>query len=385
MLIAYRRLGMMVGETVQSSAHYLLWYATDKDRLFANKLFQQQIAGTGSGDHYSQLEHVKTGEVRPMAPAERINPELVSEEWRPFQLISLTTGGFRPNTTIDFEFDGRTYHPGPNKCWRTTREGLERLVKAKRVVRAGNTLRYKQYLDDFPLTEVTTIWEDTARDSENYYVVQTPSGIVRRCVLMTTRPGDLVLDPTCGSGTSAFVGEQWGRRWITIDTSRVPLALTRQRMLTATFPYYQLNDPSHGPASGFVYARNKNRRGEEVGGIVSHVTLKAIANNEPPDEEVLVDRPEIDNSFVRVTGAFTVEATIPAPVDWEGDGVPETGEESAEAYGSFIDRMLEILRKSPVLHVGGGKTVTLRNVRPPATTDKSPSRSSTIAATSSWW
>ncbi|MGH7306865.1 MAG: hypothetical protein ACRELZ_26625 [Candidatus Rokuibacteriota bacterium] len=139
-------------------------------------------------------------------------------------------------------------------------------------------------------------------------------------------------------------------------------------MLTATFPYYQLNDPSHGPASGFIYARNKNRRGEEVGGIVPHVTLKAIANNEPPAEEVLVDRPEIDNSFVRVTGAFTVEATIPAPVDWEGDGVPDTGEESAEAYGSSIDRMLEILRRSPVLHVGGGKTVTLRNIRPPART-----------------
>ena len=111
-------------------------------------------------------------------------------------------------------------------------------------------------------------------------------------MLMTTDPGDLVLDPTCGSGTTAYVAEQWGRRWITIDTSRVPLALARQRLLTATFPWYQLKDDARGPAGGFVYKRKQNNQGEEVGGIVPHVTLKIIANNEPPDEEVLVDRPE---------------------------------------------------------------------------------------------
>ena len=111
---------------------------------------------------------------------------------------------------------------------------------------------------------------------------------------MTTDPGDLVLDPTCGSGTTAYVAEHWGRRWITIDTSRVPLALARQRLLTATFPYYELRDPPDGPAAGFVYERKQNRKGEEVGGIVPHVTLESIANNEPPQEEVLVDRPEVD-------------------------------------------------------------------------------------------
>ena len=140
------------------------------------------------------------------------------------------------------------------------------------------------------------------RDPENYYVVQTPSNVIERCLLMTTDPGDLVLDPTCGSGTTAYVAEQWGRRWITIDTSRVPLALARQRLLTATFNYYELKEPAHGPSGGFVYKRKQNNKGEEVGGIVPHVTLKSIANNEPPDEEVLVDRPEADNKFVRVTG-----------------------------------------------------------------------------------
>jgi len=134
---------------------------------------------------------------------------------------------------------------------------------------------------------------------------------------MTTDPGDLVLDPTCGSGTTAYVAEQWGRRWITIDTSRVPLALARQRLLTGTFPWYELKDDNRGPAGGFVYKRKQNKKGEEVGWIVPHITLKSIANNEPPQEEVLVDRPEKQSGITRVTGPFCVEATIPTPVGWE--------------------------------------------------------------------
>ncbi|MGH8773540.1 MAG: DNA methyltransferase, partial [Burkholderiales bacterium] len=193
--------------------------------------------------------------------------------------------------------------------------------------------------------------------------------VVARCMLMTTDPGDLVLDPTCGSGTTAYVAEQWGRRWITIDTSRVPLALARQRLLTATFPYYELKEEARGPAGGFVYKRKRNNRGEEVGGIVPHITLKSIANNEPPAEEVLVDRPEKDSRITRVTGPFCVEATIPTPVDWEGDGVEDSGvARIVESHGSFVDRMLEVLRKSPVLQVGGGKKVTLKNLRMPAKT-----------------
>jgi adenine-specific DNA-methyltransferase len=146
------------------------------------------------------------------------------------------------------------------------------------------------------------------------------------------------------------------------------LALTRQRLLTATFPYYQLKDEPRGPVGGFGYIRKQNRAGEEIGGIVPHVKLENIANDEPPEQEVVVDRPEVDPRYVRVTGPFTVEATIPAPVDWEGDGAVDTGAEAAEEHASFLDRMLEVLRKSPVLHVGGGRTLTLKNIRPPART-----------------
>ncbi|MBV8265640.1 MAG: hypothetical protein JO252_04765 [Planctomycetaceae bacterium] len=184
---------------------------------------------------------------------------------------------------------------------------------------------------------------------------------------MTTDPGDLVLDPTCGSGSTAFVAEQWGRRWITIDASRVPLALARQRLLTATFPFFQLKDESRGPSGGFIYKRKQNNRGEEIGGIVPHITSGSIANNEPPSEEVLVDRPERDDSITRVTGPFTVEATIPTAMDWPEEGQP-SHETPGAADGAFADRMLEVLRKSPVLRLEGNKTVTLKNVRPPAKT-----------------
>jgi len=199
---------------------------------------------------------------------------------------------------------------------------------------------------------------------------------------MTTDPGDLVLDPTCGSGTTAYVAEQWGRRWITIDTSRVPLALARQRLLTATFPYYELavagrqwsetgnRQPAtdNNPAHGFVYRRRQNAKGEEVGGIVPHVTLKSIANNEPPEEEVLVDRPEVVKGVVRVTGPFVVEATIPTPVDFEADGEEDSKARTPEQLASHIERMLEALRRAPVLRLPGNQTVTFRNVRQPAKT-----------------
>jgi adenine-specific DNA-methyltransferase len=182
---------------------------------------------------------------------------------------------------------------------------------------------------------------------------------------MTTDPGDLVLDPTCGSGTTALVAEHWGRRWITIDTSRVPLALARQRLLTATFPYYQLRDESRGPVSQFVYKRKQNNKGEEVGGIVPHITLKSIANNEPPAEEVLVDRPEVDGGVTRVTGPFVVEGTIPPPIETTESVAPDAMVEPG-GDGKFSERMLEVLRRSPVLRLEGNRTVTFKNVRPPA-------------------
>ncbi|GDY23439.1 hypothetical protein LBMAG56_47860 [Verrucomicrobiota bacterium] len=365
-VICYRRLGTMIGAEMKSSAHYLVWYAKDKERQKFRKVFEEQVAGIGTGDHFTQVEHVQTGESRPMTREEKSNPKLISPEWKPFQLVSLQTHGINSNNKFPIEVDGGKFLPGPNKAWRTTERGVKGLLERNRLQKAGNTVRYKQFLADFAFTEAGSIWEIAGRDPENFYVVQTPTNIIARCLHMTTDPGDLVLDPTCGSGTTAYVAEQWGRRWITCDTSRVPLALARQRLLTATFPWFKLKDEKFGPASGFEYLRRQNNKGEEVGGIVPHITLKSIANNEPPAEEVLVDRPEEKKSITRVCGPFVVEATIPTAHGLDAE--PDTPGIQSETHADFVARLLEVLRKSPVLRLDGNRTVTFRNIRPPAKT-----------------
>ena len=268
----------------------------------------------------------------------------------------------------EFKFAGKMWRPPTGSHWKTNIPGLEVLKQRNRLGIKGNSLRYVRYFSDFPVFNLSDVWTDVAFggfvSDEKLYVVQTAPRVVQQCLLMTTDPGDLVLDPTCGSGTTAYVAEQWGRRWITVDTSRVPLALARQRLLTATFPWYELKDNNRGPAGGFVYKRKQNKKGEEVGGIVPHIKLKSIANNEPPDEEVLVDQPEEENNITRVSGPFCVEATIPTPVDWEGDGLEDSGTVSTEAYGSIsatkaitlrlrsLDRRLRLCPSVPLIFCG---------------------------------
>ncbi|MGA8223855.1 MAG: DNA methyltransferase, partial [Candidatus Acidiferrales bacterium] len=255
----------------------------------------------------------------------------------------------------------------PNRHWKQGAEGTKKLWDVGRLLRQVGLRIYKRYFDDFPYSELSHVWTDTRGEADAVYVVQTSATVVQRCMLMTTDPGDLVLDPTCGSGTTAYVAEEWGRRWITMDTSRVPLALARQRLLTATFDWYELQDESRGPIAGFRYVRRQNNRGKEIGGVVPHITAETIAKEQKPQEEILVDNPEKNTSVTRVTGPFCFEATIPTPLDFEeskSDGAA-TNKESA---ASFVDRMLEVLRKSPVLRLEGNKAVTLKNVRPPAKT-----------------
>jgi len=276
-------------------------------------------------------------------------------------MTSQTAG---PTTIFDVEVQGRTFRPAKGG-WKTNSSGMEKLIDANRLMPIGRTLTYVRYIDDFPVSPINDMWTDTVTSGfaeGKLYAVQTNVRVIERCLLMTTDPGDLVLDPTCGSGTTAYAAERWGRRWITIDVSRVPLALTRQRLLTATFPYYELRDHDRGPAAGFVYMRRQNPKGEETGGIVPHVTLKSIANAEPSQEEVLVDRPEVTTKVTRVTGPFCVEATIPTSLNRESVG-PEG--DAATPTGSFAERMLEVLRRDPVLHLLGG-AVVLKDVRAPA-------------------
>jgi adenine-specific DNA-methyltransferase len=268
--------------------------------------------GGDLAERYDQVE-LADGTTRPIADNESSGQVPLPIGSRAFALQPAISAGYRSGTTVDYTLNGRVYHPGPTRNWKYTIDGMDRLAKSGRLVGLGKMIYYKRYIDDFPAYALGNIWVDTQDRLSKTYVVQTVPLVIQRCILMTTDPGDLVLDPTCGSGTSAYVAEQWGRRWISIDTSRVPLALARQRLLTATFKWYRLRDESAGPSGGFVFARKQNRKGEESGGIVPHVTMKSIANDEPPAEEVLVDRPEIDDPITRITGPFVAEATLPTP------------------------------------------------------------------------
>jgi adenine-specific DNA-methyltransferase len=364
-VIQFKKTAYQETDLIANVCDFLLWYAKDLKTVRVNQLYKpRDVDMIEAGFTWIELDDGKIIK----APSQLLDDPSGS---RRFQSSNLTSQGYSPEGSLPFEFKGKKYDIGTNRHWKTHRQGLETLSMVGRLFAVGNTLTFKRYEKDFPFAPFNNMWEDTVRSTfaaGKLYVVQTNTKVIERCILMTTNPGDLVLDPTCGSGTTAYVAEQWGRRWITIDTSRVPLALARQRLLTATFPYYELKNSEMGPAGGFIYKRKQNNKGEEVGGIVPHITLKSIANNELPQEEVLVDRPEVENKITRVTGPFCVEATIPTPVDWEGDGIEDSGAPEATDYSSFIDRMLEVLRRSPVLHVGGNKTVELRGTRKPAKT-----------------
>jgi adenine-specific DNA-methyltransferase len=363
-LITFRKKMMPLGSDVaEAVSDYILWYARDRDSAKSRPIFRQKEA---QGDTSWSMADLPDGSRRRLSRDEVNNHKILPNGSRVFQPISMLPAQYRKNQDFVFTLDGEDYPPPKRSCWKTDRSGMAKLAAANRLVPSGETLRYVLYHQDYAVSRFTNLWSDTGGADDQMYVVQTNTSVIQRCMSMTTDPGDLVLDPTCGSGTTAYVAEQWGRRWITIDTSRVPLALARQRILTATYPWYELKDDARGPAGGFVYKRKQNNRGEEVGGIVPHITLKSIANDEPPKEEVLVDRPEIDNGITRVSGPFVVEATIPTPVDYEGDGVEDSGAVTAESYDSFVDRMLDVLRRNPKLQLGGGRVVELRNVRPPA-------------------
>ena len=357
-------------KTLATLGDFLLWYARDPERLKVRKLFEEQPAVLGEGNARWVL--LPDGSYRGVTAAERRREEPLPEGARLYSPDNMQSQGASRDPQ-PFKFKGNVYHPNPNSHWKPNYpEGLERLAAVDRIHEAANSLRFRRFASDFPYKERGNLWTDTLTGSftdEKMYVVQTNSKVVERCLLMTSDPGDLVLDPTCGSGTTAYCAEKWGRRWITIDTSRVPVALARQRLLTSNFEYYQLKELERGPAGGFEYRRRQNAKGEEVGGIVPHVTLESIANDEPAREEVLVARPETEAGVTRISGPFCVEATIPTPVDWEGDGEEDSGDATvAETHANHVERMIEVLRRSPVLRLGGGRTVGLVKIRRPART-----------------
>ena len=263
--ITYRTSVPLRSTGLPSICDYILWYAKQPKRMKRYDLYFAR--GESESSVYGYAEE-RSGHRRALTAADAIDSTV-----RVFATDNLVSSGYTPTCIFDTSYEGRHFSPTSGKSWKTNRDGMVRLQRAARVSCSGSTLRAMSYLADYPVQKLTALWTDTKGESEKQYVVQTSSKVIARCVLMTTDPGDLVLDPTCGSGTTAYVAEQWGRRWITIDTSRVSLSIARQRLLTAQYEHYRTKAGpisvlgAENPSSGFEYKT------------VPHVTLGAIAQN----------------------------------------------------------------------------------------------------------
>ncbi|MBW3565435.1 MAG: site-specific DNA-methyltransferase [Acidobacteria bacterium] len=286
-LISFRKKTMPLGgQLLEGNCDYLLWYAKDREQAKYRPLYQFSVV---EGDTHWNYVELPSGHRRKMSSDEIASHRLLPEGAEVYQLIGLYPAGAFATGIYEFEFNGTTFKLPPGKSWKSPREGMNRLAMANRLqpYAGGSTLRYVLKHSDYPVTPLSNVWQDTSAPSQKQYVVQTSNRVIQRCVLMTTDPGDLVLDPTCGSGTTAFVAEKWGRRWITIDTSRVALALTRARIMGSRYSYYLLSDSREGQRklaeitrSGFS---DSPTRGDIRHGFVyeraPHVTLKSIAND----------------------------------------------------------------------------------------------------------
>jgi len=362
--IAYSTTGGATSEFLAGTYDLVLWFAKERASTKFRQLYNEKVLGGAGANKYDQTD----------------------ENGRPYRLDNLTSQsqgrakGEGAASWFPVVVDGQEFRPTMQSRWKTHEDGMRRLLLAGRVARTRNTLSYVRYLDDFPAFAITNFWGDVggiqSRADPKIYVVQTSTRVVERCMLMCSDPGDLVLDPTCGSGTTAFVAETRGRRWITIDTSRVALALARQRIMATRYPWFLLADSLGGHEKeqslasqvlprtsftndirhGFVYDR------------VQHVTLKSIANNPDikegmsrgeidaaikrhADFELLYDKPFEDSRTVRVAGPFTVESLSPHRSLSFGDS-PESVSETEAAKDAdapnFEQSILDNLAKAGI-------------------------------------
>jgi adenine-specific DNA-methyltransferase len=327
-----------------STCDYLLWYARDRGSVRYKQIFKDRPAIDNPAERYVCVE-TPDGQIIDLSLAQKSGaaPMPAGRILR-LRALDSQTGG--ESSRFSFEWGGRTFRPATTRGWSTTEKGLRRLAEKGRLFGVGASLRWKAYHDEFPHAPIGNLWTDispTGFGEAKEYVVQTRTGIVERCLLMTTDPGDLVFDPTCGSGTTAFCAERLGRRWITCDTSRVAINVARQRLLSATFEHYKTRNGS--VSSGFVYKT------------VNRVTLKSLAYDLEPEKVELVDQPEVDKDAIRVCGPFEVMSLGRYSVeDWKGYVVRE----APAAYGepakleNYIEVICRLYRKDAAIQGASG-------------------------------
>ena len=285
-LINFRSMNPLESGQIESVYDHIIWYARNKSEIKYRNLWTPKNSEGGSEFVFVDDAEGRTVRVTP-AIREQLGDDYLK---RLYKRSDLRSSGYTPSCTFPIEFDGRTWIPASGKSWRTNAEGIGRLISANRLFALGKTLYYKLYFSDFGYKSLENTWTDTAAgfSDPKVYVVQTNNKVIERCLLMTSDPGDLVVDPTCGSGTTAFVAEQWGRRWITIDTSRVALALARTRLMSARYPYYLLEDSAEGAAKEAELAGHHSARSDFGCDVrhgfvyrrVPHITLKSIAQHQ---------------------------------------------------------------------------------------------------------
>lgn len=349
-MIFYQKTGGFGSASISNIGDYICWYAKDKSLVKMRKLYQLQNRPKFNDPNYKWLE-LDNGEIRAMTSDERKGKESLPSGSRIFRHGPLQSSG-KAKEEVEIEFEGSCYTPNSNSHWKTTKSGLDRLIDKNLIIKSGNNLAWKLFWDFYPASEITNCWNDTQSGGfgdSGLYVVQTTNKVLERCILMTSDPGDLVLDPTCGSGTTAFVAEQWGRRWITIDTSRIALNIAKTRLTTALFPYYELFDKENGNIrQGFVYKT------------VPHITLKSLANDLEPDVETLYDQPIEDKKRIRVSGPFTVE-TLQSYNVASPESVDDRPDE-AEENRLFQERIFSHLQTAGIRNGDKSQRATFKQV-----------------------
>ena len=369
-------------EYIGGTTDFLLFYAKSRDHLKFRQPYLEKSVESEAGGPYSLIQ-LADGSHRRMTSDEKLTPSLLPEKARFYRLDNLQSQsigrekGEGASCWFPVKHAGKEWLPNARSRWKTNERGMTMLKLARRLESTETGLYYVRYIDDFPAIPIADNWTDTVVAgfaSDKRYVVETSTKVVERCLLMATDPGDLVLDPTCGSGTTAYVAEQWGRRWITIDTSRVALALARTRLMAAKYPYYLLADSPGGikkeaEITGQMPPPHETERDIRKGFVykrIPHVTLKSITNNldikegmtrtqidqaiaRHAEQETLYDKPYEDNGRIRVMGPFTVESLSPHRVLATDEEQPRTEAEGGNASTvDFATMILENLKKAGV-------------------------------------
>ena len=397
--IRFRKKTMPLGATfLERMGDFIVWYAKDVAHTKYHQIFKVQ---NYEGDfHWNNYELPDGTRIKPTQKQLNEGYQAPTEAKR-FRLVSLWPASFNVNAVFPVKFQGKEWWPAEGQCWPTSPEGMQKLIYSNQIEPEGNYLRKVLYFEGAEYSKLTTDWFDTIGARDKAYVVETSPKVIERCLLMTTDPGDLVLDPTCGSGTTAYVAEQWGRRWITMDTSRVALALARTRLMAAKYPYYLLSDSAEGimkeaEITGKIPPNPPLLKGGAEGGGISgdikkgfvykrvpHVTLKSIANNPDIKEgmsreaidaaiakyaetETLYDQPYEDNKRIRVTGPFTVESLSPHRVLSTDEELPESEREGKKSTGAaqFTTMILDNLKRAGLQNTFKGEGLKFDRLEP---------------------